>query len=149
MESCGLSKILNVSIFFLKDCKADIIGQTYQAYHARVVEKKKWNSLLVQLHKLSNGQYHLRTLTLMNPTDKTPSLLRTNPDPKLPRRSTTTYLPHNLKSPHVPVQSLRTAHNRHRSPHIRHNQLANIILSRRLALSNPHHNDRRDPPSCC
>jgi hypothetical protein len=38
--------------------------QSYQAYHARVVEKKKWNSLLIQLHKLSNGQYNSSTLAL-------------------------------------------------------------------------------------
>lgn len=30
--------------------------QSYQAYHARIVKKKPWNSLLIQLHKLSNGQ---------------------------------------------------------------------------------------------
>ncbi|QDS78091.1 hypothetical protein FKW77_003887 [Venturia effusa] len=28
---------------------------SYQAYHARLVEKKPWNSLLIELHKLSNA----------------------------------------------------------------------------------------------
>lgn len=35
---------------------------SYQAYQERIVKKRSWNSLLIQLHRLSNGKQDLPSL---------------------------------------------------------------------------------------
>ncbi|KAJ5211247.1 Acyl-CoA oxidase [Penicillium cf. griseofulvum] len=48
--------VLNTDLDIVKSFKLRATSMAYDAYEQRVIKKKNWNSLLIQLHKLSRAQ---------------------------------------------------------------------------------------------
>jgi acyl-CoA oxidase len=71
-------QVLDNFVFIVQAFQHRASYLAYQAYHARIVEKKSWTSLMISLHKLSRA--HSESLLVLNFYN---SILTSPPDPPL------------------------------------------------------------------